>query len=394
MPEEDAVARIANNINEDTFPLVPPANSNRWKETNKALERSSLLYDFDGIWQAFHGEGVKVAVLDSGIDIDHPAFPAEALHSCVRFNHGQLTVGREAVRDFNGHGTHCAGIIAARPLHWKEEESGGRYVPYEPKIAAAATAGNGAENLQCDRHFVDWSAKGGDTKKFCNLDVRFSGVAPRAKLMVYKVTRHEKENGNTIDHGVARVDDLVQAIVHAVNHHADVISISIQSEDTTAQLYRAIHWALSLRKIIICSAGNQGRRQQVNVGYPARYGGVITVGAVTRYGQPAGFTSVGGEVDIGAPGENVWSTWKDNSYAKQSGTSMAAPWVAGIAALLLSKHREFEGDPNRTNETPIRNNEEMRQHILRMAAHPGHYDPSTGYGALWPGDYFAREAAL
>ncbi|WP_299615801.1 S8 family serine peptidase [Pelagibius sp.] len=397
MNEEDVETRIAQNVNEDTFQIPTDEEvKEKWEEINKSLERSSLLYDFHAIWQSFQGEGIKVAVLDSGIDIDHPAFPDDVFDSFARVENRRITRGRHAVQDFNGHGTHCAGIIAARPLKWHKEKSKGKYIPYEPIWESnAVKAQKELADKKTDWGNIYWLAKGRKLKLFSELDGRFSGVAPRAKLMIYKITKHdgEDDNGKPIDRGVAKVVDLALAIRDAVDEGADIISISIQSDIGTEELYDAIHYALDKKRIVICSAGNRGRLQQINVGYPARFGGVITVAAVTRFGQPSGFTSVGGEIDVGAPGESVWSTWKDNSYAKQSGTSMAAPWVAGIAALLLSKHRWFSKH-KLTNKTPIRNNEEMRQHILMMATHPGHYDPYTGYGALWPCDYLSRGSTV
>jgi hypothetical protein len=70
-----------------------------------------------------------------------------------------------------------------------------------------------------------------------------------------------------------------------------------------------------------------------------------------------------------------------------SGTSMAAPWVAGVAALILAKHRAYAAR-GAANGTPILNAEDLREHLMSMAAHPGHHDQMVGYGPLWPGAYF------
>jgi subtilisin family serine protease len=121
------------------------------------------------------------------------------------------------------------------------------------------------------------------------------------------------------------------------------------------------------------------------VGYPGRYGGVITVASHDEDGNRSGFSSRGGEIDFMAPGSNIWSTYKDGGYAELSGTSMATPFVAGLAALIASKHRK-----EKNNKTPLENNEDLRNHLMWMATHPGYHDNVEGYGPLQPFQYFGQ----
>jgi subtilisin family serine protease len=179
----------------------------------------------------------------------------------------------------------------------------------------------------------------------------------------------------------------VEGIRWAIKQGADIISMSFAGRRSSSDLYFAIQQALWLGKFVICAAGNDGFLYQNGIGYPGRYGGVITVAAHDRNGNPAGFSSRGGEVDVVGPGEDIWSTFRHNGwsgYAKLSGTSMAAPFVAGLAALIVSKHK-FNTNKN---GTPLTNNEDLKEHLLRLSTHPGHHDAATGYGVLRPLRYF------
>ncbi len=267
------------------------------------------------VWRRTQGEGVRIAVLDTGIDPDHPDLEG-AIEQTRDFT-------GEGIEDLNGHGTHCAGIIAAR------------------------------KNA-----------------------IGFIGAAPKASLLVGKVLRNA--GGGTLDAVAAAVD-------WAVEERVDIISMSLGAEAGSPELFEAIHLALAKGAIVICAAGNSGALFTNSIGYPGRYGGVITVAAHDQHGQPSGFSSRGAQIDFMAPGQDVWSTFRQGGYAKLSGTSMATPFVAGLAALVLAKHRI----PGR-HASPIRNCEDMRQHLLRMAAHPGYHDSARGHGPLSPFAYFTR----
>jgi len=171
-----------------------------------------------------------------------------------------------------------------------------------------------------------------------------------------------------------------------VTEGADVISMSLGGGASTLRLYEAIHNALYEGVGVICAAGNDGSLFQNSIGYPGKYGSVLCVGSHDENGNASGFSSRGGEVDFLAPGDRIWSTYKNGGYAELSGTSMATPFVAGLAALILSKHHSSGGG------TPVENNEDLRKHLLWMATHPGYHDNERGYGALQPFQYFSQGA--
>ena len=265
------------------------------------------------LWQETMGEGVKVAVLDTGVDPDHPD-----LQEAIEINKDFTGDG---IEDKNGHGTHTAGVIGARLNN-----------------------------------------------------VGFVGVAPKCRLLIGKVLGND---------GYGNLDWTAQGIDWAVAQGAHIISMSLGGSASTDGLYRSIHTALAKGVCIICAAGNEGSLFQNAIGFPGRYGSVITVAAHDRNGNRSGFSSRGGELDVMAPGSDIWSTYKDGGYAELSGTSMATPFVAGLSALVISKHIKAE-----TSKTPINNNSDLRDHLLWMTTHPGYHDNQTGYGPLQPFQYF------
>lgn len=293
----------------------PDALDAQSSSSKERLRWAEQLLRLPEVWRRTRGRGIKVAVLDTGVDPDHPDLkPAIA---------GVKDFTGDGIEDRNGHGTHCAGIIAAQPN-----------------------------------------------------SIGFVGAAPDAQLLIGKVLG---------DNGSGSLDWVAAGVDWAVEQGADIISMSLGGQTGSHRLYRAIHEALAKGKSIICAAGNDGALFTNSIGYPGRYGGVITVAAHDRNGQPSGFSSRGGEVDFMAPGQDIWSTYVNGGYAKLSGTSMATPFVAALAALIISKHRNTFN-----SRTPIANNGDLHDHLMRMAAHPGHHDNVRGYGPLLPFVYFSN----
>ncbi|MBA4396856.1 MAG: hypothetical protein C0394_05675 [Syntrophus sp. (in: bacteria)] len=247
---------------------------------------------------------VIIAVIDTGVDYNHPDLaeniwinPGEipgngidddgnGLIDDVRGwdfsgNHG--TVEDNDPADKDGHGTHVAGIIAAR--------------------------GNNGLGI--------------------------AGAAWTARLMVLKVQADNKTTMESLD--------IIQAIDYAVAKGARLINCSFGGETYSEIEYQAFTRLRTAGMLTICAAGNDGKNIDAVAGnktYPASYSldNIIAVAASDQSDQLASFSNYGSEsVHLMAPGVSVLSTCRNALYCEKQGTSMAAPSVTGVAALLLTK---------------------------------------------------------
>ena len=224
------------------------------------------------------GAAVRIAVVDTGIDATHPDLAGKVV-AAANFTASNTT------SDLSGHGTHVAGI-------------------------AAASFDNGRG---------------------------ISGVAPNAQLMDVKVLAVGADGQSTGD-----CADVADGIVWAADHGANVINLSLGSPSPCAAMALAVDYAFAHGALPIAAAGNDGTTAP---SYPAAYANVLSVAATTDADQIAGFSNRGASwVDVAAPGVGIVSTLPtfDNAtgaigYGYLSGTSMAAPIVSGIAALIWAQ---------------------------------------------------------
>lgn len=156
-----------------------------------------------------------------------------------------------------------------------------------------------------------------------------SGVAPEARIFPVKAFDHN---------GSATIADIITGIEWAIDNGMHIINMSFGMSRGSRALHDVIRRAYRAGIVIIASAGNDGLAR---ADYPARYPEVISVGATTRQNRRLSISNRGRQVDIYAPGEKIISTWLYRSYHTLSGTSMAAGYVSGAAALLLSLRREL-----------------------------------------------------
>ena len=205
-------------------------------------------------WRYTKGAGINVAVLDTGVDTRHRDLMANVKAA------KDFTGSKVGVHDVSGHGTHCAGIIAAR-----------------------------------DNSFG------------------VVGVSPQANLFIGKVLD---------DDGFGSERTIVDGINWAIRKKANIISMSFGSPYPSTEILHAIRTAIEQNIIVICAAGNEGPYMD-SVGYPAQFDEVIAVGAVDSQLKVTDFSSRGNAVDIVAPGNNILSTYPPNGTAVLSCTSMA-----------------------------------------------------------------------
>ena len=233
----------------------------------------------------YSGLGIKVAVLDTGLDLNHPDFAGRTINS-------QSFIIGEAVQDQNGHGTHCIGTAC-----------GSKTPSILPRY----------------------------------------GIAYNAEIFAGKVLSNR---GSGADGGI------LAGIEWALTNGCQVISMSLGAPtrpgDTYSQVYEQVgQRTLRRGTLIVAAAGNESRDPSTGkrlsppnpVGYPANAPSLMAVAALNAQLQIAAFSNSsinpkGGQVDIAGPGVDVYSTWPmPTRYRSISGTSMATPHVAGIAAL-------------------------------------------------------------
>lgn len=203
------------------------------------------------------------------------------------------------------------------------------------------------------------------------------GVAPKCNLFVVKVM--DKDGlGSSVNilTGLSHVLDLAKA-GGPDRPHAICMSLGSPAE-MPKPVYSVIKELYKLNVPIICAAGNSGKR---GVDYPARYPECIAVAAYDENGNPAKFSAVGDKLDFAAPGVGIYTTWLKNEYAKLNGTSFAAPFIAGVVALLLSKHEKQEKEVG-TNDCRTVN--QIRSHLIKYAEDKGIIgrDQNFGYGVV------------
>ncbi|MFI9641306.1 type VII secretion-associated serine protease mycosin [Micromonospora sp. NPDC051925] len=228
------------------------------------------------------GAGVTVAVIDSGVDRRHPQLRGRVLDGA-----DFLDPGGDGTRDCAGHGTGVASIIAA---------------------------GEGA-------------------------GVAFRGLAPEARILPVRVSEQQvvegRESGRTVS-----AADFARAVRWAVDHDADVLNLSVVLYADAPAVRDAIDYAVRRDVIVVAAAGNLHDGGNP-LPYPAAYDGVLGVGAVTPAGTRAPFSQIGPYVDLVAPGSDVLMAAPGQGHQRAEGTSYAAPFVAGTAALLRQYRPEL-----------------------------------------------------
>jgi subtilisin len=289
------------------------------------------IYNDSSIQATSGGNGIKVAVLDTGVYTNHIDLSGSA-EQCKDFTQTSSSLVNGTCADRNGHGTHVAGTVLAH---------------------------GGYDGLGV------------------------YGVAPEAELWAYKVLT---------DSGSGYSDDIANAIRHAADEKTRtgskvIISMSLGSSGKDTLITNAVNYAYSKGVLVIAAAGNSGPNSNT-IGYPGALPNAIAVAALENVQQNgtyrvADFSSRGNpatdadyyigerDVEISAPGAAIESTWYDGNYKTISGTSMATPHVSGLAAKLWATNLSW-------SHTQLRSELQRRAKL---------YDIKGGYGAATGDDY-------
>ncbi|USK33005.1 S8 family peptidase [Bacillus sp. F19] len=273
---------------EKSIKLIPYKVDNQLVEVHQIPEGVDLI-QAPALWsKGFKGKDVLIAVIDTGCDAQHPDLKGRVIggRNFTDDDNGDP----EVFRDYNGHGTHVSGTIAA-----------------------------------------------------VNAESGVIGVAPEAKLLILKALGGEEGSG--------AYEWIINAIEYAISEKADIISMSLGGPTDVPELHQAVQKAVQNQILVVCAAGNEGdgNSKTSEFSYPGCYNEVISVGAISLQRKSSYFTNSNNEIDAVAPGEKIISTIPGGKYAVFSGTSMSAPHVSGALALVK---RLSESEFDRTLTEP------------------------------------------
>ncbi|MFJ7832153.1 S8 family peptidase [Peribacillus sp. NPDC097284] len=288
------------------------------------------IYNDSSITKTSGGDGIKIAVLDTGTTVSHTDLSAN-VEQCKDFTTSS-TYTNNSCTDRDGHGTHVSGTVLAN---------------------------GGSDGLGV------------------------YGVAPEAELWAYKVLG---------DDGSGYSDDIAAAIRHAADQSVStgsktIISMSLGSSRKDSLISSAVDYAYGKGVLVIAAAGNSGYSANT-IGYPGALSNAVAVAALENVQangtyRVANYSSRGNpntdgdyviqekDVEVSAPGSAIESTWLNDGYNTISGTSMATPHVSGLAAKIWSSNKNLT-------------NAQVRAQLQTKAKA---YDIKGGYGAATGDDY-------
>ncbi len=202
-----------------------------------------------------------------------------------------------------------------------------------------------------------------------NNGIGMVGVAPKAKAVCVKAL--SKSGGGSYL-------GLAKSLDYAIRTKPDIVSMSLGGSGPSPILQSKIKKLYDMNIPVICAAGNTG---QGGVNWPAAFDETIAVAAHDKNGQIANFSSRGEKVEWAAPGVNIYSTFLNNTYASLNGTSMACPFIAGVVALMLAKHKKQEKE---TGQNDCKTVAQIREHLLKYTMDKGRLgkDNAWGYGVI------------
>jgi subtilisin family serine protease len=282
-------------------------------------------FDFPQVWSETQGQGVKVAVIDSGVDTSHPDLNiARSLDFVGISSTGWWDAENERViapdidygsyTPTHDHGTHVSGIIAAK-----------------------------------------------------NNDIGMVGVAPECEIYALRALNES---------GSGSYDDISIALLWCLyNEDIDIVNMSLGGFYGYEPLWETLNLLYKNNIACIVSAGNEYYDPEYRgyISFPAQYDETISVASLDQDEDRSYFSSVGPNLDVAAPGRDIFSTIIGGGYGVMSGTSMAAPFVSGLAALVISKHRLLGGT------TPVKTVEDLRSHISKTAKDDELFDDKDIY---------------
>ncbi|MET9907819.1 type VII secretion-associated serine protease mycosin [Streptomyces sp. NPDC006476] len=283
-------------------------------------------------WRTTKGRGITVAVLDTGVEADHPDLVGNVLPAKDMIGFGAERGNRNWAR----HGTAMAGIIAGH--------------------------GHGP----------------GDSDGVM-------GIAPEAKILPVRVILEDGDSARPQARST-RGNALAEGIRWAADHGADVINLSLGDDSASAHPEpaedEAIQYALKKDVSVVASAGNGGKKGD-HTSYPAAYPGVIAATAVDRYGTRADFSTRRWYATVSAPGDDIVIADPDHKYYEGWGTSAASAFVSGAVALVKAAHPGL---------APA----QIKQLLEDTARNPpvGGRDDSRGFGMVDPAAAIKAAARL